>query len=159
MVDTTIPNPITKPTVTKRTPKAPAPKVPAAPPPAPAEVEALQYQGFELELEHDVALPVNVTRTNNLPFKEWFSQMKHGSHIFLPTTFWTQGMHKAPETATHAYARQRIRDQFNIWKKADPQARANHNILLHNRAEGSTDHTGRVYHEGVSIYMEVTTPK
>lgn len=161
MVDATIPNAI-KPTVTKRTsPKAPAPKVPAAPATA---TKTISIGGIAFELELDAEIPPEALlapgRTANpLPFRALFTEMTHGVHHFVPTTFWTERGIKADLVKKPAYLRGKIREQFKLWQAEKPTERANHGILLLNRAVGSTDHRGKTYPEGISIFMQVTVPK
>ncbi|GJE18736.1 hypothetical protein [Methylobacterium marchantiae] len=62
-----------------------------------------------------------------LPFKDWFETAEHADHIFVPSSFWTAPKEEGGRGANvaadkvNAYARNKIREQFNTWRdKAKP---------------------------------------
>lgn len=142
----------------KPAPKA-APKA-AAPAPAVSEPKPLAHVGqFAFVVDKGVTIPDirPVERPQALPFKDIFDGMGHNDHMFIPRSYWTApredgGRGVPAEKATEPYAKTKVRDQFNGWKKLD-EAREKCRLVIMARKKG--DEIGaRVFEEpGVSFWM------
>jgi hypothetical protein len=135
---------------------------------SPAKTDAAEGpRTFSFEPTFSLPIPEVVPqRASELPFKDYFSKVekdaKEGKepHLFLPHAFWTapkeQGGRGVPKMnpSADAYAKSKVRDQFNAWKKQD-SARAKLTLVLIARS-GSEGIEG-ITEAGISFW--VTNPR
>jgi hypothetical protein len=157
-------------------------EAPASEPETPAfEAPVLTVGKFTFKLSFGVepALPTSAARAPSskaLPFKRLFDNMVAGieatkspdkpayGEFFLPNTFWTgaaeeggRGM-DAKLVEKVGYIKQKVRDQFNVWRKEDEAARSKYVLLVAVRKAGDLDANSEPFAEdGATIYL--TEPK
>lgn len=84
---------------------------------------------FDFTPSFSVPLPkpeeIKATRANELPFKAQFTEVEERAqkgeqpHYFIPTRYWTAARGVPAEKATFSYAKEKIRNQFAAWRKAE----------------------------------------
>lgn len=90
-----------------------------------------------------------------LPFKDWFDQMPHNGHIFLPDSFWTE-RGTAADKLDKKYVSGKVRSAFNVWKDGKPQHKDTHSLIIVERQKGQPRDANRTYEEhGFSLYMQI----
>jgi len=123
---------------------------------------------FSFEPTYSIPVPEVVPqRVSELPFKEYFTKVEKAAkegkdpHLFLPHTFWTLPKEQGGRSVVgktgkdlDAYAKGKVRDQFNAWKKQDT---GRDKLTLVTIARSGSKGQAGITEPGVSIW--VTNPK
>lgn len=115
---------------------------------------------FSFALDKGLEIPAAAPRAPSaveLPFKEFFGEMEHNDHFFVPLSFWVSpkeegGRGVAVEKAKVGYQRQKVRGAFNDWVKKDEEHRSHLDIVLVPRQAG--DDNGRFPEAGLSVFLQ-----
>lgn len=115
---------------------------------------------FSFTLDKGLEIPPAAPRSPSaveLPFKDFFGEMEHNDHFFVPLTFWTTprgegGRGAAEEKVTVGYQRAKVRGAFNDWVKKDEESRSHFDVVLVPRKPG--DDNGRFPEAGLSVFFQ-----
>lgn len=157
-----------------KAPVKPSVRKPATPPKSPgtndtAGVALGQVGKFQFFVQKLDALPdIPSPRTSRaLPFKDWFGQMEHNSHVFVPDSFWTaaigDGGREVPADKVDTYyVKSKVRNAFRDWQKGD-ESRKNRVLFMFARSKGDNAEglagpgieEGRFTEPGMSIFIQI----
>lgn len=120
---------------------------------------------FDFTPSFDISVPADLPKrdaANALPFKQMFADVEERAlkgeqpHYFIPNAWWVKVREADPaKVAKAGYAKEKVRNQFNAWVKADPKKREPLKLI-------ALDRTGKegikgIEEPGLSFWL--TAPK